>query len=162
MLPPLLKANFAVLLVTLHCLPATQRRAENWVPVIQNDYLLNTAQYKVPRILAAQVCLICLRTRVARVTQCRGHLCGTLAPLHTPDACPCVHHKSLLLAKAVMSVRPTQAGGSACFDVDHYLASNADLQGELHGADEAWHHFVFHGQFETRPHRYGIHIAGPT
>jgi hypothetical protein len=63
---------------------------------------------------------------------------------------------------AFLSFRPQQlaeqallneARGSACFDMSFYQHSNPDLA-SYSRPELLWQHFLRHGQFEGRPHRY--------
>lgn len=52
-----------------------------------------------------------------------------------------------------------KARGSSCFDFPYYSENNADLQ-ILHTNQSLWKHFVYYGQFESRPHRCGRGCRG--
>ena len=51
-------------------------------------------------------------------------------------------------------VLEAKARGHACFDFDFYLKGNRDLQSVENNTEALWRHYVYFGQFESRPSRF--------
>lgn len=54
----------------------------------------------------------------------------------------------------VPKILETKARGPTCFDFGYYQQHNADVAAELHANESLWKHFVYLGQFESRPFRW--------
>jgi hypothetical protein len=52
-------------------------------------------------------------------------------------------------------VLEARARGAKCFDFDHYASHNPDLSPIAANQLALWRHFVYYGQFESRPFRWG-------